>query len=350
MTNFLLYGATGYTGALIARKAIEQGLKPILGGRTASKLKIEAEKMGLEYRAFNLADSAAMDDALSDITVVLNCAGPFSITAGLLADGCIRTGTHYLDIAGEVPEFEAMMERHNVAQQAKVMLLPGVGFGVVPTDCLAAHLKMKLPSATNLTLAFETVGGASQGTLSTVFKDLFEPGVVRQSGALVEAGPASKHRQIDFGAGPTKAVLNPWRGDLTTAYVSTEIVNIETYSAFPAPLPTIMGAERYLGWLWNSGLFQRLLDAVIRRLPAGPSEAELQSGLTRAWGQVTDETGQSVSTRLSGPEAYLFTALTAIAIVKRVLAGDIAPGFQTPAQVYGADFVLEIAGVAREDL
>jgi short subunit dehydrogenase-like uncharacterized protein len=262
----------------------------------------------------------------------------------------LRTKTHYLDIAGEVPEFEAMKNRHGKAEQAGVMLLPGVGFGVVPTDCLALHLKTRLPSATHLTLAFETVGGVSQGTLHTVLKNLHKAGVVRESGRLLAVRPAAKQRHINFGQGTIKAVLNPWRGDLVTAYRSTGIANIETYSAFPAPLPTLMAAERFAGWLWNSAAFQRLLDWLIGRLPAGPSEEELQQGLTRIWGEATDDSGQKVVARLAGPEAYIFTALTAITIIKRVLTGELSAGFQTPAQLYGPDFVLEIDGVTREDL
>ncbi|MEM7347873.1 MAG: saccharopine dehydrogenase NADP-binding domain-containing protein [Chloroflexota bacterium] len=348
--KFLLYGVTGYTGALIARIALEQGLTPVIAGRNKEKLQAIADPMGVDFRTFSLDNPMAVDEALADIQVVLNCAGPFSITAHYLAEGCVRTHTHYLDIAGEVPEFEAMWRRDEQAKEADVLLLPGVGFGVVPTDCLALHLKNQLPSATELVLAFETVGGASQGTLSVVLKDLHKVGVVRQKGKLIDARPAAKQRRIDFGQGDVKTVLNPWRGDLFTAYHSTGIDTIETFSAFPAPLPTVMAAERYLGWLWNSSPFQGMLTSLIRRLPAGPTEEQLQTGLTRVWGEVTDTAGQKASARLIGPEAYIFTALTAAAIVKRVLAGDLSPGFQTPAQLYGADFILQIDGVTREDL
>lgn len=349
--RFLLYGASGYTGGLIARQAIAQGLEPILAGRNAGSLAPLAAELGVAYRAFALDDSAGMDAALTEAAVLLNCAGPFDRTAAPLVAGCLRAGIPYLDLAGEVPEFEALLVRDAEAHQARVMLMPGVGFGIVPTDCLAAHLKQRLPSASHLTLAFEAVGGVSQGTASTLFRELHKPGVVRRDGVLHPAWPAARSRAISFGGnGATPAALNPWRGDLSTAYRTTGIPTIETYTAFPVPVRWLMAASPRLGTLWASKPMQGFLGWAIAKLPAGPDEAALAKGYTRLWGEVRDGAGAVRTTRLTGPEAYRFTALTALAIVARVLAGEQAPGFQTPAGLYGADFILNIPGVARVDL
>ena len=349
-TTFLIYGATGYTGALIARHAVERGLQPVLVGRTAGKLAPFATSLGCSYRTARLDDPAGLDAAFADTTVLLNCAGPFGMSGGPLAEACLRTGTHYLDLAGEVPEFTAMAERDGRATSAGVMLLPGVGFGVVPTDCLALYLAKRLPDATHLTLAFETVGGVSQGTAHTLFKDLMTPGVTRRAGALVEAWPAARRRRIDFGAGEKTAVTNPWRGDLVTAFWSTGIGEIETLSAFPPPVPQLMRASRLLRSVWNARPVQGLLDRLIARLPPGPDERALDAGHSHCWGEAVAADGRRVAARLHGPEAYHFTALTALAVVERVLAGEARPGFQTPARVLGEDFVLGVAGVRREDV
>lgn len=347
---FLLYGATGYTGTLIARKAIAQGLQPVLAGRSGAKLAPLAAALGVEYRVAALDTPASLDQALAGVPLVLNCAGPFGRTGPPLVEACLRTGTHYLDLAGEVPEFEALVERDHLASVAGVMLLPGVGFGVVPTDCLAAYLHRQLPDATQLILAFETVGGVSQGTAQTLFSDVMNPGVVRRDGQLVPSRPAERRRRIDFGQGPKMAVSNPWRGDLTTAFHTTGIPNVETYTAFPAPVPQLMSASGWAGRFWNSQSFQRLLGRLIERLPAGPDEQTLARGQTHIWGEASNASGQRVAARLHGPEAYRFTALTALAIVAQVVAGKAEAGFQTPARVYGPDFVLTIDGVQREDI
>ncbi len=342
--RLLLYGATGYIGGLIAKRAAERRMSLILAGRDGAKLAALAAPLGLSSRAFALEDPEAIDRCLADVAVLLNAAGPFSETAPPLAEACLRTGTHYLDLAGEVPEFEAMERLDERAVEADVMLLPGAGFGVVPTDCLAALLKKKLPTATRLRLAFEAVGGVSQGTLATLFRDIRQEGVHRRGSVLVPVEPAVEILHIDLGNGPRIAVSNPWRGDLVTAWYSTSIPAIDTYTVFP-PVVRWMMRSPLAGWLLQKGSVKAMLNALIRRLPAGPTEKKLQAGSTWIWGAVEDPSGRRVEGRISGPEAYLFTAETAIRLAANALIAGAPAGFQTPVTAYGADWILAIPGV-----
>ncbi|MBN3879575.1 saccharopine dehydrogenase NADP-binding domain-containing protein [Nostoc sp. JL23] len=344
-SRVLLYGATGYAGKLIAESAKNNGLELILAGRNQSSLAAVANELSLDFRVFGLDAPQAIARSLEDIIAVINCSGPFSKTSKPLVDACLQTKTHYLDIAGEVPEFQALQARDAEAKNAGIMLLPGVGFGVVPTDCVAAYLKQKLAVATRLILIYETVGGVSQGTANTVLPTLHHIGVVREAGKLIPSRPASKRRKIDFGYGPVTAVTNPWRADIITAFQTTGIPNIEVYTVFPNPVRFLMELSQYLGWLFNSSLFQSALASLIKTLPTGPTAAERAKGQVRVIGIAEDETGQQVTAKLLGPEAYDFTALAAVAVIKRVIQGEVKVGFQTPASVYGADFVLEIPGV-----
>ncbi len=344
-SRVLLYGATGYAGKLIATSAKSQGLELILAGRNQSSLVTEADKLSLDFRVFGLDDPNAIARSIEDVTAVLNCAAPFSKTAKPIVDACLQTKTHYLDIAGEVPEFEALAARDTEAKNAGVMLLPGVGFGVVPTDCLAAYLKQQLPTANRLILTYETQGSVSQGTANTVLLNLHVMGVVRKEGKLIPARPAWKSCKINFGSGVAVAVTNPWRADIVTAFYSTGIPNIEVYTVFPDPVRYAMQMSQYLGWLFSSSWFQSALARLIQTLPTGPSESERAKGKTRMIGVAEDVTGQKITAKLSGPEAYDFTALAAVAVMKRIVKGEAKAGFQTPASVYGADFVLEIPGV-----
>ena len=346
-SKVLLYGANGYVGELIAKLAKSHALELILAGRNQSLLAAVANKLDLECRVFGLDNSQVIESAIEDVEVIINCAGPFSRSAKPLIDSCLRTKTHYTDIAGEVPEFEALVARDAQAKSSEVMLLPGIGFGVVPTDCMAVYLKSKLPKANKLTLIYETQGGVSRGTANTVLPNLHKMGALRQGGQLVPARPAEKSLKIDLGAGKITAVTNPWRADLVTAFHSTGIGNIEVYTVFPAPIGFLMQASRYLGWFFSSSLFQSALERLIQTLPAGPTETERAKGKTRVMGIVEDETGQTATARLEGPEAYEVTALAAIATIKHILQGEIKPGFQTPASVYGADLILEVEGTKR---
>jgi short subunit dehydrogenase-like uncharacterized protein len=348
MPRFLIYGANGYTGELIVREAVARGHQPILGGRNAQALAVLGGELGLEHRAFPLDVPEGIDANLRDVAVVLHCAGPFAHTSRPMADACLRTGAHYLDITGEVSVFEALFARDAEARAAGVMLLPGVGFDVVPSDCLAAHLKRRLPTANRLALGFQALGRISRGTATTMVENLHRGGLVRQDGALRKVPAAWKTRVIDFGAGPVKAMTIPW-GDVSTAYRSTGIPNIEVYLAAPLRLRVAARASRYLGWLLGSDLVQRLFKRRIRAGPPGPTADERNRGESLLWGEVEDPAGRKVVSRMRGPDGYTLTVRAALAVVERLLAGAAAPGFQTPSTVFGPDFVPGLEGVFRED-
>jgi len=348
MADFLIYGATGYTGSLIAHEAVRRGYRPILAGRNAVALAGLAMKLELEQRVFSLDDPAAVIAGLRGVRAVLHCAGPFAHTSKPMADGCLRVSVHYLDITGEVEVFEALAARDSEAKEAGIMLLPGVGFDVVPSDCLAAHLKRRLPSASRLALGLQSHSRMSRGTATTIVENLHGGGLVRRGGVLTNVPAAWKTRKIDFGTGPVKAMTIPW-GDLSTAYHSTGIPNIEVYMAAPLATRLAARASRYLGWVLGSSFIQGRLKRRIRAGPPGPTDEERARGKTFLWGEATDDAGQRVVSRLRGPEGYTLTVLAALAVVERVVAGGAPPGFQTPSTAYGPDFVLGLEGVIRQD-
>jgi len=184
MPGFLIYGANGYTGTLIAREAAARGHQPVLAGRNTEALTTLASDLGLGYRIFALDTPGQVAAGIDGMQAVLNCAGPFAHTYRAMADACLQAGVHYLDITGEVAVFEGLVARSAAAQEAGVMLLPGVGFDVVPSDCLAAHLKRRLHSATHMALGFQSLGRVSRGTATTMAENIHRGGLVRQDGVL----------------------------------------------------------------------------------------------------------------------------------------------------------------------
>jgi short subunit dehydrogenase-like uncharacterized protein len=348
-SGFLLYGSTGFVGGAIAHLAVQNGLRPIIAGRDAAKIEAQATELGIEHRVFSLDDSTAMDKVLKEVTVVLNCAGPYIYTFKPMVDGCLRTGTHYLDITGEIPVYEALAARDAQAKAQGVMLLPSVGFDVVPTDCLALHLKQRLPSATRLTLAFQSEGpaGLPPGTQRTMIEMIPFGHRVRHQGRLKIPKRGVKTRLIDFGQGPVQATRLTW-GDVFMAYYSTGIPNIEDYVVLPEAMRRQIALVDYLLPLFKLGAVRNLLK---RGVKPGPTAEQRAKTSTHVWGEVEDDQGRKAVSRLHGPEAgVVWTTRAALAAVQKVLAGNASPGFQTPALAYGADFVLECEGVTREDL
>ena len=279
--------------------------------------------------------------------MVLHCAGPFSITSRPMVEACLRNKKHYTDITGEISVFEACAAADQKAKDAGIMIMPGVGFDVVPSDCLARHLKDRLPSATHLTLAFFGMGRISHGTRATMTMNAGRGGAIRKDGKITPVPAAWKTREIDFGEVKKTGVTIPW-GDVATAYYSTGIPNIEVFTVVPRSAQKAMKMSRYLGWLLAAGPVQKYLQSKIP--PGGPSDAERAKGKTLLWGKASDTDGSRVESRLQCPEGYTTTALAALNIAKKILAGNFQAGYQTPAKAYGPDLILEIKGTSREDV
>jgi short subunit dehydrogenase-like uncharacterized protein len=347
--TFLIYGSYGYTGQLIADLAVQRGLKPILAGRDEKKLRAQAKALNLEYRAFSLDDPPSLYSALRDVVGVLHCAGPFVHTYRQMVEACLVTRRHYLDISGEIPGFETLAQMDDDAKRADVMLLPGTGFDVVPTDCLAMHLKKRLLSATHLRLYIRSVGGISRGTARSAIENMQRSGMIRRNKQLVVVPPAWHALEVDFGRGPVKVVSIGW-GDVSMAYHSTGIPNIQTYMAFPRIAIEAMRATRVVGPLLYTNPVKGALKQALRLMRSGPTEERRRNGFSLIVGEAFNDDGGSVSSKLKTPEAYNLTALASVEIMRRILAGDLKPGFQTPSLVYGPDFILGFEGVERVDL
>jgi short subunit dehydrogenase-like uncharacterized protein len=333
MAKALIYGANGYTGELCTREMINQGINPVLAGRNES-VRALAKRFECEARVFSL--DTEPEKWLEGVSVVVNLAGPFARTQEPLIRACIAAGCHYLDIAGEVPEMQSAHVFDRQAYEAGVMLMPGAGFGVAPTDIAAKIAKDRLPEATRLAIMFATEGGVSRGTLSTLLKDIAQPGFERVNGQLKEAYPAQSRRTFHVAGKQFTGVYNPWRADLFTAGLSTNIANIETYSVFPGVVVQMMHGR--LRWLRRL-----LLNRLLKHLPRGPSDRQLQKGCTYVKAVASSDTEER-SVSLKGPEAYRFTAKCVTAIATRVLNGEVTPGFQTPS-IYGKALLDDMAQI-----
>jgi short subunit dehydrogenase-like uncharacterized protein len=346
----VIYGSTGYTGRLVVEEALRRGLRPVLAGRNGEALEIQAEAHDLECRVAGVDHAGALDAMLEGAQVVLHCAGPFVHTWRAMSDACLRTRTHYLDITGEIAVFEGLARRDAEARQHGIMLLPGTGFDVVPSDCLAAHLARRVPGATQLSLAFAAGGGASQGTMRSVVEGLGESGAVRRGGRIVPVPVAWRSRRIDFGDGMVRnATTIPW-GDVSTAFHSTGIPDIEVYMSMPPRTRRILAASRMIAPLLRTGAARSIARALIARGAPGPSNEVRARAVSRLWGEAVAADGHRAEARLTAPSGYTLTAQTAVHLAMKALEGNAPAGFQTPSRAYGADVILEIPGTTRTDV
>jgi len=339
--NWMIYGANGYTGELIAREAVQRGLKPVLAGRSRDKLEPLARALNLESRSFGLNDPADIARGLDGIGLVLHCAGPFSSTSAPMIEGCLKARAHYLDITGEIAVFEHAQHQHARAESAGVVLCPGVGFDVIPTDCIAAALKAALPDATHLALGFDSRSGFSPGTAKTSVEGLAQGCKIRRDGAIITVPLAYAVRKIDFGDGEKLAMTIPW-GDVSTAYHSTGIPNIEVF--IPGSPGMIRNARRanYLRWLLGLGFVQKQLKKRIEKTIKGPDAAAREQLPTFVWGEARNARGETRTARIRTANGYSLTITGSLAVVDHLMQHRLPGGSYTPSRLVGADLVTRL--------
>lgn len=335
--TWMVYGANGYTGKLVARLAVARGERPVLAGRGPQVGALAAE-LGLEHRIFGLDEAAT---GLDGIDAVAHCAGPFSATARPMVDACLATGTHYLDITGEIDVFEAIFARSDEAAAAGVVLLPGAGFDVVPSDCLAVALAEALPGATSLKLAFVAGGGFSPGTMKTTVEGMAVGGRIRADGRLVTVPVGHSTVDAAFPSGPRAAIALPW-GDVASAYRSTGIPNITDYMAVGVPAGLITRTQQLITPLMRTATGQRL-GKKLAGLFAGPADARRSGSHAEFWGEARDDSGRVATATVTTPNSYDITADAVVRIAAGI--GDVTPGSHTPATAFGAGFVRTLDGV-----
>jgi len=345
MAEWMIYGANGYTGRLITAMAQARGHAPIVAGRHPQRVLELSRATGLPSRIFDLKEPLLVARQLEGVAAVVHCAGPFSATARPMLDACLKARVHYLDITGEIDVFEMIHGRDQELRQAGVAAIPGVGFDVVPTDCLAAMLHARLPDAESLALAFIVRGGStSPGTAKTTVEALAKGGRIRQAGLLKTVPAGYKTRQIPFPGGAAMAVSIPW-GDVSTAFFSTGIPNIEVYLGMSKGAAAVTKTMGHVRWLVALPPVTNFLKRRIERHVAGPSVERRARSVTSLWGEARNSRGQAVSLRLQTPDGYTLTADSAVRAVEHLLAGPARVGALTPSRAFGADFVKELEGV-----
>ena len=336
--KWMIYGATGYTGELIAHHAKRTGYRPVLAGRNKSKVETLASRIDMPWRVFALDDIDTIASQLDDIDLVIHCAGPFEDTAEPMMQACLKAHTHYLDITGEIEVFELAYNLRAQAADAGIIMCPGVGFDVIPTDCIAARLNAQMPNATHLSLGFDSSSRMSRGTALTSVRRLHKGGAVREDGTIKNVPLAYRTRRINFGDGEKLAMSIPW-GDVATAFYSTGIANIDVY--VPAS-PRLVQRMKRLNWIRRAFALKALrkqLEKKIRQSPAGPDRKERHEHYTWVWGEARNTAGEVITIRQKVLNGYELTSRGAVELAIYILRNQIKPGYYTPSRLYGAKLI-----------
>ncbi len=347
-SNWLIYGANGYTGQLVVEEALRKGHKPILAGRSEQRIRPIAERTGLNYVVFDPSDANSLKKALSGVELVFNAAGPFTHTSTPIIKACLDYKINYTDITGEIPVFQNIFSYDSRAKQSGIALMPGIGFDVIPTDCLANYVTEQVPGALELELAFAGLEHISPGTMKTMVEMIPGGGLVRRNSELVAYPLGRGAKKVLFPDGDHTVIPIIW-GDLETAYHSTGVKNITTYMAYPDfMIPFLPAGIFVMQKLFKSKIIQRMAQKMISMTIKGPDENAREKNRSYVWARALDDKGDERQAWLDIPETYLFTAISSVLTIEKIL--ELHPkGALTPAMAFGADFVLEINGVKRYD-
>lgn len=343
-TPWMIYGANGFSGRLIAAEAKSRGLKPILAGRNRAAVEALANELGLEWRAFPIESVEQVESNIQGIRLLLNLAGPFVKTADIAVQACIRNGIHYLDIAGEPLVFEQIYARDAAAKASGAIIIPAVGFDVVPSDMLANSLASRLPDATQLDMAFFGSGSGSAGSAKTVLGMMADKCMVRRNGKLQRLPLAALTRSVAFSDREAFCMSVTW-GDISSAWRSTGIPNITMYMATTREAAKKMRRFSPLTVLLTIPFLRNKLFSKIDQSVQGPDAETRQSSCMRLWGRATNARGEAVEATVDTPEGFTLTTQSALLCVEKILSGSTAGGCFTPTQVFGVEFALGIPGI-----
>ena len=342
--KWMIYGATGYTGELIAREAVQRGMAPLLAGRNAAKLRLLSEELGLEMRAFQLDDQTT--ENIEDVYLILHCAGPFHDTSKSMIKACLEVSVHYLDITGEISVFEHTHAQGGQAARNNMVICSGVGFDVIPTDCTALKLKELMPDANHLALGFESDSGVSPGTLKTMINGFGSGSAERQDGVLMPVPVGSQQRIIDFGLGSRSAMGIPW-GDVSTAFYTTGIPNISTWIPLSKKRIQAVRLLGKAGSLLSYSVLQKPLKRWVERKVSGPDQAARKNTAAYIWGEARNALGEIKTVRIQTANVYDVTVYGALEVATRLLEREYPGGSYTPAGLFGADLVEQLPGSGK---
>lgn len=341
--SFLIYGANGQTGQLVVDALLARGLKPVLGGRNDARVKALAEARGLRHRIFDLDDRNGLDHGISGFRLVVNLAGPFVGTSTALAQGCLRVGAHYADISAELADFRSLQPLAERASDSGVMLLPGIGFGFLITECLALHAWQRHRAAVQMQVGIRySHHGQSRGSLKTLLENPALPGFRLEAGQLKSTAAFENQAEFDFGDGGRRRCASyPWRAEALAIAASTGLSTVETHIALPRLAQWL---TRYPALAKNPRIRKLLLGSA-----RGPSPKQLQQGRSWVVAQTVDENGRRQSSLLSGPDPYRCTADAVAWAAQQILAGRVQEGLATPAQLFGTEPLKALPGFTLID-
>ncbi len=340
----VVYGATGFTGALICEELERQAIPFAIGGRDEQKLRALAARLPSHPRFFlaDLADGAGLRTFAEAGKVVLSCAGPFARFGKPVQDAALQAGAHWLDVTGEYAFVLATRTRDSEARRSGVAMINAVGLDIIPSDAVAAAAAGQLPDVEWLRVAVATRGPVTRGTLRSMVDIAAEGGLAFLDETLTPEPPGAERWTAHFPApfGDQACVSLPL-ADVVAAPASTGALNVRSFGVAPFWAGPALRLAPWLQKLAGMKPVRSVIDQRIESLE-GPSQNSREKGRFAVYAEARAVDGRVATAWAVGGDAYDFTAAAAVHCAKLASAkGFEKSGALTPTQAFGARPLLD---------
>ncbi len=273
-----VYGATGYTGKLVAAELAAANADFVISGRNEAKLNalVGELRTGVKALAAPLDDPIALRTLLDDCAAVINCAGPFTLYGEPVLEAAVDTETHYLDTTGEQDYIRVALSKYGPeAEKAGVAVIPTMGFDYVPGDMIASLTAQGLGELDSLTLNYAVAGfKATRGTARSAIEGLTGGDTEWRDLKWREASGRMGRGTFEFPEIGAKRMARYPSGEQITVprHVPTKnVITSITASTVAGPLGRAISVVGPATSIAMRTPLKRLLSAGINRLPEGPS-------------------------------------------------------------------------------
>lgn len=226
-----LFGATGYTGELIAHALDREKLPFRIAGRSAEKLNALSSSLVSKPSCLvvDLSRNPAYDHLTRDTQVLINCVGPFTDLGERVLRQAALSGVHYLDPSNELGYVLRMQSYHRMAENSKSIVIPACGFEVALSDC-AANLLNEDPSTVfdEIHVIYQMTGTTpSLGTRRSALRSLATSWVSYQNGQWKGVAPVSRKRTFHSNGKPIHALSIPSCESVTfPAHIKVKTISV----------------------------------------------------------------------------------------------------------------------------
>jgi short subunit dehydrogenase-like uncharacterized protein len=348
----VVFGATGFTGSMVAQTLVDRGLRPVVAGRSADAVRDVAERLGgLDHALADATDPSSVAALVGPGDVLVSTVGPFVRYGGAAVEAAVMAGAHYVDTTGEPAFVRGVFEEWAApARAVGSVLLPAFGYDYLPGNLAAAVAVARAAgSARSVDIGYFTSGpmdprALSSGTVGSLLGSAFRPGYDRSGGRLVDARMAGAARSFVVGGRRRAGVSVSGSEQLAVPQAFPEVGDVRVFLGWFGPFSYPLTAAARLGGpvLDLLGWSEPLSETLLTRLGAtgrGPDPARRARNGTLVVAETKDAAGRLLTrAEVSGPNPYDLTAGAVAWAAAELASGKIeATGALGPVAAFGLD-------------